>query len=151
MTRWVSVTRDDRYVISDEGEIKNAITGHVLSQSPNVKSGHMRVMMGGRTTNVHVVMLESFVGSCPEGMESRHLDDDPSNNRLSNLCWGTRGQNMRDRVFNGIHNNTRKTRCPQGHTYTKENTILNITKTGTSRRCRTCHNDQRRERRKASA
>lgn len=149
MTRWVTVTRDDRYLVSDEGEIKNAKTGHVLSQSPNVVSGHMRVMMGNRTTSVHVVVLESFVGPCPPGMETRHLDDDPSNNRLTNLCWGTRGENVRDRVRNGVHNNTRKTHCPRQHEFTEDNIIWSKNNCGgLSRRCRKCHNDQRRERRR---
>jgi hypothetical protein len=45
---------------------------------------------------VHVLVLESFVGPCPEGMETRHLDYDPRNNRLVNLRWGTRGENIED-------------------------------------------------------
>jgi hypothetical protein len=34
-------------------------------------------------------------------MECRHLDDDPANNRPDNLCWGTREENIADRIRNG--------------------------------------------------
>lgn len=50
---------------------------------------------------VHSLVLFSFVGTCPSGMQCRHLDGNPSNNRLSNLCWGTPLDNMRDRANHG--------------------------------------------------
>lgn len=50
---------------------------------------------------VHRLILEAFVGPCPEGMECRHLDGDPSNNRLENLRWGTPKENAADRVRHG--------------------------------------------------
>ncbi len=50
---------------------------------------------------VHRLVLETFVGPCPKGMECRHLDGNPANNQLNNLKWGTRSENMRDRVRHG--------------------------------------------------
>jgi hypothetical protein len=46
--------------------------------------------------SVHRLVLEAFVGPRPEGMECRHLDGDPSNNRLGNLQWGTPKENRQD-------------------------------------------------------
>jgi len=46
----------------------------------------------------------AFVGPCPEGMECRHLDGNPGNNNLENLAWGTREENMKDRVDHGVSN-----------------------------------------------
>ncbi len=45
---------------------------------------------------VHVVVLETFVGPCPRGMETLHDNGVPDDNRLSNLRWGTRAENMAD-------------------------------------------------------
>jgi hypothetical protein len=45
------------------------------------------------TLRVHRLILETFVGPCPEGHETLHLDDNPRNNRLENLRWGTRKEN----------------------------------------------------------
>lgn len=50
---------------------------------------------------VHVLVLTSFVGPCPEGMWCRHLNGDSFDNRLSNLCWGTPKENGEDRVRHG--------------------------------------------------
>lgn len=49
-----------------------------------------------RRFQVHRLVLQAFVGPCPEGMECRHLDGSHLNNRLENLAWGTREENMED-------------------------------------------------------
>ena len=46
---------------------------------------------------VHRLVLEAFVGPCPEGMECRHLEGDTANNALSNLAWGTPQENAADK------------------------------------------------------
>lgn len=68
-----------------------------------LKSGHLVILPGKRSTVklVHRLVLEAFVGKCPDGFEARHLDDDPENNFLSNLAWGTRSENMKDAYANG--------------------------------------------------
>ena len=50
---------------------------------------------------VHRLILLTFVGECPEGMEAIHLDDDKSNLRLENLRWGTHKKNCELRRSNG--------------------------------------------------
>lgn len=53
---------------------------------------------------VHRLVLEAFVGPCPPGMECRHFPDrDPTNNRLDNLSWATRKQNMEDKASHGTN------------------------------------------------
>lgn len=44
------------------------------------------------------MVLEAFVGPCPPGQECRHLDGDPSNNRVENLAWGTHEENAGDMI-----------------------------------------------------
>lgn len=65
-------------------------------------SGHLQVMLQGRVARlVHHLVLEAFVGMRPEGMECCHENDNPSDNRLENLRWGTRSDNRRDAKKNG--------------------------------------------------
>ncbi len=45
---------------------------------------------------LHRLILEAFVGPRPVGMECRHLDGNPQNNALSNICWGTHAENGTD-------------------------------------------------------
>ena len=67
-----------------------------------------------QTKSVHSLVLLGFAGECPDGMESRHLDDDPLNNRWrpgstddevraagGNLVRGTKKQQHADKVANG--------------------------------------------------
>ena len=57
----------------------------------------------GKTKYIHRIILESFVGPCPNGKECRHLDGIKSNNRLPNLVWGTHYENAQDTVKHGNH------------------------------------------------
>lgn len=47
------------------------------------------------------LVLETFVGPCPEGMESCHENSIRIDNRLSNLRWDTPKGNQKDRVAYG--------------------------------------------------
>lgn len=54
---------------------------------------------------VHLLVLMTFIGRRPSGLtETRHLNDTPSDNRLSNLKYGTPSENYLDRIRNGIQN-----------------------------------------------
>lgn len=70
---------------------------------------------------VHHLVLEAFVGPRPEGMRALHRDDDPHNNHVSNLYWGTMRDNALDRVRNGNDPGARKTHCKRGHDLTGPN------------------------------
>lgn len=50
---------------------------------------------------IHGLVAEAFHGPRPDGMEVRHLDGDRLNNDATNLRWGTRSQNMRDKERHG--------------------------------------------------
>lgn len=50
---------------------------------------------------VHRLVLMTFVGPRPDGQECRHLNGDRTDNRLTNLVWGTRIENMQDRKRHG--------------------------------------------------
>lgn len=67
--------------------------------------GHRYVSLRceGKSYNrlVHRLVLEAFVGPCPEGKEGTHDDGDPSNNRLGNLAWKTPKENAADRKRHG--------------------------------------------------
>ena len=78
--------------------------GRFLKQTLD-KSGYVVYDLCGKGNKcrrkAHRLVLEAFVGSCSEGMECRHLDGDPQNNHVSNLCWGTHKRNMADMVMHG--------------------------------------------------
>lgn len=54
---------------------------------------------------VHRLVLETFVGPCPAGMEGCHLDGDSTHNHLDNLKWGTHQENIQDAIQHKTHRN----------------------------------------------
>lgn len=82
-------------------KIRRLHKGRILKPGRST-SGHLSVSLGrnGGSKGVHVLVLLAFIGPAPKGHESCHNNDDPSDNRLSNLRWGTRSENLFDAVRN---------------------------------------------------
>lgn len=113
-------------VITDSLDRVRRLKGCVLVQFAH-PSGHLNVRLNikgvGTTRKVHHLVLEAFVGPCPSGMEGCHWDDDPDNNHLLNLRWGTRSDNMRDAVRNGVHHMASRTHCLFDHLLVEPNLV----------------------------
>lgn len=155
--RWKPIVGfEGRYDVSDHGRVRSHIrwnrkpTPRIMNLTPHVTGvPYLKVRLtdgvgGHPTLLVHRLVMDAFVGPCPDGLEVRHLDGDPSNNRLSNLQYGTRPENQLDAVRHGTHVNASKTHCSQGHKFTPENTISNGRVK--ARRCRMCHRERERDR-----
>lgn len=67
---------------------------YILATRPG--SGEKRYRLA-----IHRMVLLAWVGECPPGHESRHLDGDRTNNNLSNLAWATHVENCADRREHG--------------------------------------------------
>lgn len=105
----------------------------------------VRTKKKGFSRKIHRLIIETFVGKIPKGLEINHKDGDKTNNNLYNLETVTHIENMRHAYKMGLIKiqtdtllaqiNRNKTHCPQGHPYDDRNTY--ITKQG-HRLCRTC-------------
>jgi hypothetical protein len=51
---------------------------------------------------VHRLILETYVGPRPQGMECLHGPGGKHDNRLSNIRWGTHAENGRDMAKSGV-------------------------------------------------
>lgn len=108
---WRAVPGFPAYQVSDHGRVRTlndrpgSRAGDGIMSPGHLPRGHLRVALrrdGKRCDRqVHALVLLAFVGPCPEGMEALHKDDDPSNNALTNLRWGTHTENMADARRNG--------------------------------------------------
>src|SRR5688572_33310467 len=89
----------DRVVRGGNGRSRRH-KGRLISPS-RVPAGHLTLTLslGERRKSdwLHWLVAAAFLGLCPEGMEVRHLDGNPANNRLTNLAYGTRSDNAFDR------------------------------------------------------
>lgn len=139
------------YEVSDRGRVRSLDRvdrlgrlrkGRILRPIPFNSTGHVIVNLysgEGRSTRlVHHLVLEAFEGPRPDGTETRHLNDVGDDNRLANLKWGSRSENMRDSVRNRRHPESRRSHCDKGHAYSPDNTA--ITSRG-ARRCKSCRRD----------
>lgn len=155
--RWRAIPGyEGLYEASSEGRIRSldrevrtgidarrVIKGRILSQVPGAY-GYLLVglyLRGGgkrRTYAVHSLVVATFHGPRPsEDHECCHWDNDRTNNRASNLRWGTRSENRDDQRRHGTFPESNKTHCPYGHEYTEENTYWHgIGKR--KRKCLTC-------------
>ena len=122
------------YEVSDLGQVRGVNRrdargrrwrGRILRQGVR-DGGHQLVYLrqGGRTRTlrVHRLVMEAFVGPCPDGREVCHNNGDPSDNRRANLRYDTRSANVLDAVRHGTHPMAIKTHCPRGHEYDAANT-----------------------------
>lgn len=150
------VGHEGLYEVSSHGGVRSVdrisssgsrLEGVTLTQF-KTPHGYLRVGMSKfgktRTMLVHPMVLEAFVGPRPAGEDCRHLNDKPDDNRVENLQWGTRSQNIYDSVRNGSHINARKTQCIRGHSLSGAN--LYIAPKSGKRGCKTCAADSQRAR-----
>ena len=139
------VYRKPRNVI--RGDDTYRLSGRIAALNTGSKSGHLKVSirMNGRYYHawVHRLVLEAFVGPCPPGMETRHLNGNPKDNRLVNLAWGTPSENSQDTKDHG-HVPVRRDACKRGHAFTPENTYQPPRRPG-ERHCRECQRQRNRK------
>jgi len=66
-------------------------------------SGHLTVSLGkNNSRSVHLLVLFTFVGwKESDGVECLHINGVPFDNRVENLRWGTRSENMIDAYAHG--------------------------------------------------
>jgi hypothetical protein len=106
---WRVVPGYPDYDVSTLGRVRSrrrVLSGRFLKSSPN-RYGYLRVFLyssldsSRREFFVHRLVLEAFVGPCPEGMEACHGELGKLVNTPENLSWGTREKNIADRLRDG--------------------------------------------------
>lgn len=94
----------DRWVDFSDGR-RRFFRGRDLKLKLN-KDGYPLVLLSAGMERkkwclAHIVVARAFLGSCPEGQETRHLDGAPANIKVDNLEYGTRSLNHADKMLHG--------------------------------------------------
>jgi hypothetical protein len=108
---------EGRYEVSDQGRVRSLRfkNGRVDRPRPaplvlshhTAKTGYVVVGLpsSGKSRTfpalIHRLVLEAFVGPCPDGMECAHENGIRDDNRVSNLRWDTRAGNHADKDRHG--------------------------------------------------
>lgn len=105
--RWASVPEYPDYEVSDAGYVRRATDGPRLKKHGVLKAiknayGYDQVGLyeaGVRKVmRIHRIVVSSFVGPIPDGMQINHINGIRDDNRLENLEIVTPAENVRDQM-----------------------------------------------------
>lgn len=135
---WRTVEGYPAYEVSDQGRVRSHQT-HRGNPGPRFlnpgrgSKGYLTVTLSaggpGRTFKVHTLVTRAFLGPMPQGLEVRHLDSNPANNKVENLAYGTYEENLQDKI-------ALKTHCKSGHPLSGPN--MYYRPNSRARACREC-------------
>ncbi len=150
LERWLSVVGfEASHEVSDHGRVRS------IDRVVQTRAGWTRPWRGrvlaGRDVNgyrsvalpgypsklVHRLVLEAFIGQCPDGMECCHNNGVRNDNRLSNLRWDTTSANMFDKQRHGTDHMRNKACCPRRHPLVSPNLVAHTAADG-RRQCLAC-------------
>lgn len=107
---------EDCYEVSSLGRVKSKsrrvntwyggrVKAEFIMRTPIGNNGYQKVGLqrnrSVKSVSVHTLVLEAFVGLPGPSQEARHLNGDRVDNRLCNLAWGNKLENMRDQYIHG--------------------------------------------------
>ena len=109
---------EGKYEVSDQGRVRSI--DRIVTQKSRwgtlytmkrkgkllrpgrMPSGHVSVALGRDNSQcVHKLVLLAFVGLAADKHECCHNNGNPADNRLENLRWDTRSENMKDAYAHG--------------------------------------------------
>ena len=141
--QWLPINGFHGYEVSNLGRVGTWRRGgarHALPTQRRIlkpvlnRSGYiqctLRVDGNKFTRNIHRLVLEAFVGPCPDGMECAHNNGNRSDARLVNLRWDTRKNNHFDKIRHG----TAQRGENQWYSRLTKQDVLEIRKSGESPR-----------------
>jgi len=101
---WKPVVGHAGYEVSNLGRVRSHWRGGCIRKpyANEARGGYRYVCLRGNLQRrIAVLVAAAFVGLRPEGMEVRHWDGDPVNDRADNLVYGTPTENTEDRLRHG--------------------------------------------------
>ena len=130
----------DRYVNYKTGQ-RILHRGKILKLQHFQTTGYPYVNLWKNNTcaprTIHSLVMETFVGPREKGTEVCHNNGVRTDNRLTNLRYGTSTENNLDIIRHGNHANTNKTHCNRGHALQEPNLVPSVKKVG-RRQCLAC-------------
>lgn len=104
--QWRVIVRFPNYEVSDLGRVRRRETKRILKLI--LRDGHGKYLVAPLSAYpkihqrpVHQLVAHAFLGPQAKGIEVRHLDGVPTNNRLANLAYGTKADNIADAKRHG--------------------------------------------------
>jgi hypothetical protein len=108
MEEWRQLEDYPEIAVSNTGRVGWYYSGAILGElyyDPYKGYNRVRFYKEGKPTTkrVHRLVAQAFLPNPDNLPIVMHLDDNPSNNHVSNLRWGTHLDNMQDKMRKGRH------------------------------------------------
>jgi hypothetical protein len=110
---WRVIPGHPDYMISDMGRFKwlKSVRNHganEISTGTRTPTRYRMIYLDKALYSIHRLVMLAFVGECPEGKEVNHINGKKYDNRLSNLEYVTRSENIRHAVRLGLKGGAHK-------------------------------------------
>lgn len=103
--RWRTIPDFPSYDVSDLGRVRSRKYTQPRVMKPRNVRGYRAVCLRRDNRSYHLriprLVLETFVGPCPDGCEAAHLDGSKTNDALDNLAWVTHQENIEHKRWHG--------------------------------------------------
>jgi HNH endonuclease/NUMOD4 motif len=109
---WKEVTFIDNvsgYEVSSEGRLKNNKGTMFFGHKDD--NGYIRVSVNEKLYRMHTLVARAFIPNPDNKPHVNHKDGVRDNNKLDNLEWVTRSENMQHAYDTGLNSNSRKNKC----------------------------------------
>ncbi len=83
---WKQIKYNPNYEVSNMGNIRNTKKGVIMKGSLTIE-GHKRVSIYGKQHYIYRLVCVAFLENPDNLHHIYHIDNDRTNNKLSNLCW----------------------------------------------------------------
>lgn len=105
---------EGRYEVSSFGRVRSFLTVRSMLRPGKKSGGYLNVILRdpsartrSRSVSVHRLVAIAFLGNPPERHEVNHIDGDKTNNRLENLEYVTRSENVKHAIAMGLNKRPR--------------------------------------------
>ena len=93
------------YLVYSDGRVLSNRKRKVFLKAWDDGNGYMAIKINDKSTKLHKVVADAFLGCCPDGFTVNHIDGDKTNNNIDNLEYISRIENYKHALKSGLKRN----------------------------------------------